>query len=141
MKLIQLNLLLFLTLGINAQTVVFVEPTNIQVGILEHNRIYGNVGAYVGFRYGDIEYPYLYAEAYKFCFGGSYKVNELSTLLLGITKYHYDNIRDDNPGINLDRLHNTSFDFGFICKLNKIYLFALSDPINWESNFGMGFKF
>lgn len=145
MKKLILLTLLFITVNINAQIFVTLNPMQgyFNFGALIHANLDNTAGVYSSFSWGDINQPNFYAMQYKSSFGLSYTPpteHKDVTILVGFSQTWFSDVKDSNPMVSLDNHRFNAFSIGFFASLptkRKMNILFYSDVVNWESMIGL----
>jgi hypothetical protein len=137
--------ILFLSMNIHAQLYGTLEPLHQRIGIL-YNQEFSNFGVYGKIWWGQIskktEFAYFHTWNYKISIGGSYQFKDLTSIYLGINRNYFYKVTNNSGMVDLSKLHKISFELGWGAVISKrIAILAITDIFNWETCFGINFKF
>jgi hypothetical protein len=144
-KFILLFGIVLLSMTINAQLFVIIEPQYFRPGIL-YNHNFETFGLYGYSWYGNIseengEYKF-YAQNIKMGLGISFFTEESINFYLGINHNYFFDYTKQSPIANIDNIIKTCFDVGMSGKVSsRVTFLFLIDMWNWESSIGINYKF
>ena len=140
MKKILITIFLFMSLALQSQQVFFTyEPiTNRAGGIIEYSK---KVGGYIGYSYGEKKKNDYGMTQRKFVIGLSVEINDYAKALAGYNMQRTWELYDHNSCLDISKVHKHSFSIGFEINLFKrLYILTTTDPLNWQTDFGIGIK-
>jgi len=124
-------LILLLCQTVTAQVIPTLEPSFLRPGVFyAHAPVYGHMWA------GTVKGYALNAKI-----GAGLAIPDRhphgttrATWLAGVNLQGFHQVR---PGLELDRVHQVSIEMGIMLTSGRVTVMALTDPVNWESCFGL----
>ena len=140
-KIKMLMIFSLISLSLNAQVFVSLEPVFLRPGLL-YNYTTKTVGVYGKVWYGNIkgrDGSKFNTNNIKCGLGLSYKTKGLKPYL-GINYNYFFNTVSDDKVIDLDRIKKVSFDVGVSFDKRRFSLLMMTDFLNFESMIGISYK-
>ena len=122
---------------IDAQAFITIEPGFGQPGLMYADK---QIPMYCRIRHGSVKTTHTVANYAKFSGGVTIPTNTVK-IMAGITYGHLYN-RRVVPAVDLSAHKKISIEIGWIGKLtDHLFIMAVTDPINWETDFGISIPF
>jgi hypothetical protein len=137
MKAILIVVLIFISITAKSQLYALFQPQWGVFGLL-YNYSINKSGVMVRAQYGGIKSDGVNIGYYKTGIGYSYGNEAKFMICLNYNRFSKVVISDK---INLSRIKPISFDMGMSVTSGRITFMALTDILNWETTFGVNYKF
>jgi hypothetical protein len=142
--LIAISLLTISGIIYSQDVLLTIEPLNFQTGIIYHQPI-NKIGVYGKARYAHLDKSGLKTDYFKYGVGVSIEyLGGFSPInfIVGVNYSQFANMVNESSEFDLARVKRVSVDLGFIANPGgRFIVCAITDPLNWETEIGIGIRF